>query len=97
MVRRAVRREVPHEFNRRDYILVATDAAAEGLNLHHRCRIVVHYELPWSTVSFPISYRLSPGAGPKTVYFQVRSYRSVVGGEIETVSAIASDSITLVR
>lgn len=29
-------------------ILIATDAAAEGLNLHHRCRWVVHYELPWS-------------------------------------------------
>lgn len=44
----AERREVPHEFSRRDYILVATDAAAEGLNLHHRCRLVVHYELPWN-------------------------------------------------
>jgi hypothetical protein len=28
--------------------LLATDAAAEGLNLHHRCRIVIHYELPWN-------------------------------------------------
>jgi superfamily II DNA or RNA helicase len=28
--------------------LLATDAAAEGLNLHHRCRIVVHFELPWN-------------------------------------------------
>ena len=30
-------------------VLIATDAAAEGLNLHMRCRMVVHYELPWST------------------------------------------------
>jgi superfamily II DNA or RNA helicase len=29
-------------------ILLATDAASEGLNLHGRCRAVVHYELPWS-------------------------------------------------
>ena len=29
-------------------VLLATDAAAEGLNLHHRCRIVVHFELPWN-------------------------------------------------
>jgi superfamily II DNA or RNA helicase len=28
--------------------LLATDAAAEGLNLHRHCRIVVHYELPWN-------------------------------------------------
>jgi superfamily II DNA or RNA helicase len=27
--------------------LVATDAAGEGLNLHHRCRLVVNIELPW--------------------------------------------------
>jgi superfamily II DNA or RNA helicase len=29
-------------------ILVATDAAAEGLNLQARCRFVVHIDLPWS-------------------------------------------------
>jgi superfamily II DNA or RNA helicase len=29
-------------------ILLATDAASEGLNLHHRCRRVVNMELPWS-------------------------------------------------
>jgi superfamily II DNA or RNA helicase len=28
--------------------LLATDAAAEGLNLQHHSRIVVHYELPWN-------------------------------------------------
>jgi len=31
-------------------ILLATDAAGEGLNLHHRCRIVVNVELPWNPV-----------------------------------------------
>lgn len=29
-------------------VLLATDAAAEGLNLHERCRLVIHHELPWS-------------------------------------------------
>jgi hypothetical protein len=28
-------------------VLVATDAGSEGLNLHHACRLVVHFELPW--------------------------------------------------
>jgi superfamily II DNA or RNA helicase len=36
------------EFNASDSLLLATDAAAEGLNLHHRCRLVVHFELPWN-------------------------------------------------
>jgi superfamily II DNA or RNA helicase len=29
-------------------LLLATDAAAEGLNLHRRCRVVVNLELPWN-------------------------------------------------
>jgi len=29
-------------------ILLATDAASEGLNLHHGCRVVVNLELPWN-------------------------------------------------
>jgi superfamily II DNA or RNA helicase len=29
-------------------LLLATDAAAEGLNLHERCRLVVNLELPWN-------------------------------------------------
>ncbi len=35
-------------FTERPCTLLATDAASEGLNLHARCRFVVHYELPWS-------------------------------------------------
>jgi superfamily II DNA or RNA helicase len=29
-------------------VLLATDAGGEGLNLHHRCRLVVNLELPWT-------------------------------------------------
>jgi superfamily II DNA or RNA helicase len=29
-------------------ILLTTDAAGEGLNLHHRCRVVINLELPWN-------------------------------------------------
>lgn len=31
-------------------ILVATDTAGEGLNLHRRCRLVIDVELPWNPV-----------------------------------------------
>ena len=30
------------------HLLLATDAASEGLNLHHRCRLVIHLEIPWT-------------------------------------------------
>jgi superfamily II DNA or RNA helicase len=43
------RRGVVESFNRGLVrTLVATDAAGEGLNLHHRCRLVVNLELPWT-------------------------------------------------
>jgi hypothetical protein len=43
------RREAVDAFNDgRVRLLVATDAAGEGLNLHARCRLVVNLELPWS-------------------------------------------------
>ena len=35
-------------FNERSSLLLATDAASEGLNLHTRSRLVIHFELPWS-------------------------------------------------
>jgi superfamily II DNA or RNA helicase len=44
----AARAEVQRRFNAEGGLLLATDAAAEGLNLQHRCRVVVNYELPWN-------------------------------------------------
>jgi superfamily II DNA or RNA helicase len=42
------RAAVQARFNDAGGLLLATDAAAEGLNLQRRCRIVVNYELPWN-------------------------------------------------
>jgi superfamily II DNA or RNA helicase len=44
----AERRDVLTDFARGRTVLLATDAAAEGLNLQQKCRIVIHYELPWN-------------------------------------------------
>jgi superfamily II DNA or RNA helicase len=43
------RRSTVEAFNAgRVDVLVATDAAGEGLNLHHCCRLVIDLELPWN-------------------------------------------------
>src|SRR5262249_57391883 len=45
------RAEVRESFNEASdpiRLLVATDVAAEGLNLQTSCRYVVHYEVPWN-------------------------------------------------
>jgi len=44
---RSERNRAQAAFNAGGVSLLATDAAAEGLNLHHHCRVVIHYELPW--------------------------------------------------
>ena len=47
----ADRHEAASAFNGgRSSVLLATDAASEGLNLHHRCRAVINLELPWTPV-----------------------------------------------
>jgi superfamily II DNA or RNA helicase len=46
---RAQRRAALDDFQSgRRTILLATDAAGEGLNLHRACRVVINLELPWS-------------------------------------------------
>ena len=43
------RRETTTAFRTRSRVLlVATDAASEGLNLHERCHHLIHLELPWN-------------------------------------------------
>jgi superfamily II DNA or RNA helicase len=44
----AARAAVQREFNTGGSLLLATDAASEGINLQARCRVVIHFELPWA-------------------------------------------------
>lgn len=47
---REIRRQVQEIFNNdpKVLILVATDAASEGINLHRRAHLMVNYDLPWN-------------------------------------------------
>ncbi len=58
-------------------ILLATDAAAEGLNLHHACRVVVNLELPWNPM------RLEQRIGRVDRIGQTRTVHAIhlVGGD----------------
>lgn len=49
----------------------------------------------WARFQEPIRYRLSGGEGEKTIYVQLRKYRSAGGAEIETLSNVARASIEL--
>lgn len=47
---REKRREVQEEFNNNPNVtvLIATDAAGEGVNLHKNCNLMINYDLPWN-------------------------------------------------
>ena len=32
-------------------MMIATDVASEGINLHHQCHHIIHYDLPWSIIT----------------------------------------------
>jgi len=47
---REVRAEIQDQFNYNPdvQVLIATDAAGEGVNLHQNCALMVNYDLPWN-------------------------------------------------
>ena len=46
---------IVEEFGRTDSpvrILVASDVASEGINLHYLCHRLIHFDIPWSLMVF---------------------------------------------
>ena len=41
-------------------MLVATDVASEGINLHHECHNIIHYDLPWSIITLSLIHISEP-------------------------------------
>jgi superfamily II DNA or RNA helicase len=66
------RTAVQRTFAERGGLLISTDAASEGLNLHHRCRMVVHFELPWMPT------RLEQRAGRVDRFGQSRTVHEIM-------------------
>jgi len=49
----------------------------------------------WQAYTGKASFELSPGAGNKVVYFQVRRYATINGADLEVLSPVVRDSISL--
>jgi superfamily II DNA or RNA helicase len=84
-------------------LLLGTDAASEGLNLHHACHHLVHYDVPWSLITLeqrngridrfgqdatPTIRYLLTAPGPEQLKGDLRIIKRLIDKEAEAVKAL---------
>ena len=66
-------------------ILIATDVASEGINLHHQCHHIIHYDLPWSVITLIQRNgridRLGQKESPVLRYLRVNTRQGLLQGD----------------
>ncbi|MFC1482224.1 helicase-related protein [Myxococcota bacterium] len=66
-------------------ILLATDVAAEGLNLHYLCHRMIHFDVPWSLMVFQQRNgridRYGQENEPRIVYLLTESQHAAIKGD----------------
>jgi ERCC4-related helicase len=87
--------DVVREFNEESSpirILLASDVASEGVNLHHRCHHLVHFDVPWSFIRLQQRNgridRFGQQNTPEIRYMILRSDNEKVGAEARVVEKL---------
>lgn len=66
-------------------LLLASDVASEGLNLHYLCHRLIHFDVPWSLMVFQQRNgridRYGQTEGPQIVYLRTDSHNEVIRGD----------------
>lgn len=66
-------------------MLLATDVASEGINLHHECHHIIHYDLPWSIITLVQRNgridRYGQTKSPVLRYLRVRTCDNLLRGD----------------
>ena len=66
-------------------MMLATDVASEGVNLHHQCHNIIHYDLPWSIITLIQRNgridRFGQTENPVLRYLRVRTCDGMLGGD----------------
>ncbi len=69
-------------------MMLATDVASEGVNLHHQCHHIIHYDLPWSIITLIQRNgridRFGQKQNPILRYLRVRTEAGLLQGD-ETI------------
>lgn len=73
-------------------ILLASDAASEGINLHHFCHRLVHYDIPWSLITLEQRNgridRFGQHYGPELYYLLSRPSNEAVRGDLRILDVL---------
>lgn len=68
-------------------MMIATDVASEGINLHHECHHIIHYDLPWSIITLIQRNgridRLGQEENPVFRYLLVKTEEGLLKGDQE--------------
>ena len=66
-------------------LLICSDVASEGINLHFRCHRLIHYDMPWSLMVFQQRNgridRYGQTETPEIVYLSSRSRHETIRGD----------------
>ncbi|MEN9578920.1 MAG: hypothetical protein RJA70_1929 [Pseudomonadota bacterium] len=73
-------------------ILLASDAASEGINLHHFCHRLVHYDIPWSLITLEQRNgridRYGQAQVPELHYLLSRPSNTALRGDLRVIDVL---------
>lgn len=73
-------------------VLLASDVASEGLNLHYLCHRLIHFDMPWSLMVFQQRNgrvdRYGQTKQPQIVYLQTDSVNETIKGDTRILTVL---------
>ena len=73
-------------------LLLCSDVASEGINLHYHCHRLVHFDMPWSLMVFAQRNgrvdRYGQERTPQIVYLTTRSDNAVIRGDVRVLEVL---------
>ena len=73
-------------------VLLCSDVASEGINLHHQCHRLIHFDLPWSLMIFQQRNgrvdRYGQRATPQIVYLVTESANPTIRGDTRILEVL---------
>ena len=73
-------------------LLLCSDVAAEGINLHYQCHQLIHFDMPWSLMVFQQRNgrvdRYGQTATPQIVYLVTQSANPIIRGDTRILEVL---------